>query len=227
MKVLMVEDEKFIAKPVEQILKKNNYTVDLAFDGEEGLYCALTGSYDLILLDVMLPKRDGFSVLDELRKQGIKTPVLMLTARAQMDDKIKGLDAGADDYLPKPFEYAELLARMRALLRRAPLQRADHLLKVGNLVLDTGSLMLNTEAGQEKLTKKEAQLLQLLILRGAMATPKALVMEKLWDFESEVDTSHVEYHVSMLRKKVKNVSGTVAIRSVRGVGYLLEVSDEG
>jgi len=227
MKILLVEDEKFIAKPVEQILRKNNYNVDLAFDGEEGLYLGLSGSYDLILLDIMMPKLDGFEVLRELRKQGIKTPVLMLTARNQIEDKIKGLDEGADDYLPKPFDYAELLARMRALLRRAPLQQVSNTFQVGNLELDMSSLLVATSSGQEKLTKKEAQLLQLLMTRGTMATSKELVIEKLWDFDSEVDSSHVEYHISMLRKKMKKLQGTAQIKTIRGVGYLLEVSHEG
>ena len=227
MKILLIEDEKFIAKPVEQILRKNNYNVDLAFDGEEGLYLGLSGSYDLILLDIMMPKLDGFEALRELRKQGIKTPVLMLTARNQIEDKIKGLDEGADDYLPKPFDYAELLARLRALLRRAPLQQLSNTFRVGNLELDMSCLLVTTSSGQEKLTKKEAQLLQLLMTRRAMITSKELVIEKLWDFDREVDSSHVEYHVSMLRKKMKQLQGTAQIKTVRGVGYLLEVSHEG
>ena len=227
MKILMVEDEKLIARPVEKMLRKNNYNVDLAFDGEEGLYLGLQGSYDLILLDIMMPKMDGFGVLQELRRKGVKTPVLMLTAKDQIEDKIKGLDEGADDYLAKPFDKAELLARMRALLRRAPLQQMGNTFRIGNLELDLNNLMLATQKGQEKLTKKEAQLLQLFIARGAVATSKELIIEKLWDFSSDADTSHVEYHISMLRKKLKQVEGTAVIKTIRGVGYLLEASHEG
>jgi DNA-binding response OmpR family regulator len=225
MKVLLIEDEVYIAKPIEQALKRNNYSVDLAFDGEHGLDCGLTDVYDIIVLDIMLPKMDGITVLRELRKNGIKTPVLLLTAKKQIQDKIHGLDSGADDYLVKPFDTDELLARLRALGRRRSEINSDGILKIGNVELNPHTLILNCGDNSSKLTLKEAQLLELLIKRKNMITPKELIIEKLWGYDSDTEDSHVEYHVSLLRKKLMAMNAPVSIVTVRGAGYSLNESD--
>ena len=222
LKVLIIEDEKLLAEPIEALLKKNKYSVDLAFDGEEGLYAGLTNLYDIILLDIMLPKMDGFEVLQNLRSQGIKTPIIMLTARTNVEDRVAGLDFGADDYLSKPFEAIELLARMRALLRRNGTFQESNILKFGDVELDPHTVTLSTKSDSQQLTLKEAQLLELLIKRCKIATPKDLILDKLWDLESDATESHVEYHISRLRNKLKLLNAQVSIQTVRGLGYFLK-----
>ena len=223
MKVLIVEDEAYVARPMAEILEKNNYEVEVALDGELGLYEGLRGIYDLILLDIMLPKLDGFQVLSRLRKAGITTPVMMLTARTRVEDKIAGLDGGADDYLPKPIVYEELLARMRALLRRGSALLPNDVMIAGDLELNLHELLMKANGISLSLPIKEAQILAFLIRRGALTTPKELLIEKFWDLDSEIDGSHVAYHISMLRKKLKMIKSGVAIKNIRGVGYLLKV----
>lgn len=221
MKILLVEDEKYISKPIEQILKRNQYSVDAVFDGEHGLDCGLTGTYDIIVLDIMLPKIDGITVLRELRASGIDTPVLMLTAKDQAKDKVHGLDTGADDYLAKPFDNDELLARLRALGRRKGGLNNDGILKFGNVQLNPHTLLLQCGDASEKLTLKESQLLELLIQRKGMITSKDLIIERLWGYNSDTEDSHVEYHMSFLRKKLSTVQSDVAINTIRGAGYIL------
>jgi len=225
MRVLVVEDERFIAEPVAEILREHKYGVDLAFDGEDGLYQGLSGIYDVILLDIMLPKLDGLSVLRRLRSEGVNTPVLMLTAKGEVGDRVAGLDLGADDYLPKPFEFVELLARMRALTRRNVESTGD-VLTFGDLSLNPYTAKLVVWEQAVTLYLKECQLLALLMRRKGMATPKELIMEKLWDLESEVGDANVEYHVSKLRKRLKEVGSHVQIKMMRGIGYVLEDSHE-
>lgn len=218
----MVEDEIMIAEGVAAVLKKNNYTVDLAIDGEEGLDCALTGIYDIIILDIMLPKMDGISVLKELRKNNINTPIILLTAKGDIEDKIHGLDSGADDYLAKPFNTNELLARLRALGRRKGEVISEEGLSFGDLTLNTNTLLVQCGVAEVKLTLKEAQLLELFISRQKMATSKEMIIEKLWGYDSDADDSHVEVQMSLLRKKIKQLGTKVTIETVRGVGYLLK-----
>lgn len=222
MRLLMVEDEIMIAEGVAAVLKKNNYTVDLAIDGEEGLDCALTGIYDIIILDIMLPKMDGISVLKELRKNNINTPIILLTAKGDIEDKIHGLDSGADDYLAKPFNTNELLARLRALGRRKGEVISEEGLSFGDLTLNTNTLLVQCGVAEVKLTLKEAQLLELFISRQKMATSKEMIIEKLWGYDSDADDSHVEVQMSLLRKKIKQLGTKVTIETVRGVGYLLK-----
>jgi DNA-binding response OmpR family regulator len=222
MKVLLIEDEVYIAKPIEQALNRNNYSVDLAFDGECGLDCGLTDVYDIIILDIMLPKMDGLVVLRKLRESGIKTPVLLLTAKKQIKDKIHGLDSGADDYLVKPFDTDELLARLRALGRRKSELNLDGILKFGNIELNPHTLFLSCGSKNNKLTLKESQLLELLIQRKNITTPKELIIEKLWGYDTDTEDSHVDYHVSLLRKKLMNLDTGVSIITVRGAGYILK-----
>lgn len=221
MRILMVEDEKYIAEAIAAVLKKNNYTVDLAFDGEYGLDCAVLNIYDIIILDIMLPKMNGLSVLKEMRRNGIKTPVILLTARGQIEDKVCGLDCGADDYLAKPFHTDELLARLRALGRRRAELNNDGILSFGDIELNPHTLLLVCNGRESKLTLKEAQLLELLIQRKNTIISKEIIIEKLWGYDTNADDSHVEYHVSFLRKKLSKIMSNVLIHTIRGAGYTL------
>ena len=225
MRVLFVEDEKYIAEAVEQVLKKNNYSVDLAFDGEYGLDCAMSGIYDIIVLDIMLPKMDGLRVLKEIRKQGIKIPVLLLTARGQVEDKIQGLDFGADDYLAKPFHKDELLARLRALSRRISEIIPDGILHCGNFEFNPGTLIAASGGVSAKLSLKEAQILEMLIRNQGMTISKETIIEKVWGYDSDAFDSHVETHISLLRKKLAGITDEVAIRTIRGAGYTVTKSN--
>jgi len=224
MRILIVEDELPLAEALTQILKKNNYTVDAVNDGESGLDNALSDIYDLIILDIMLPKMDGISILKTLRKEGISTPVILLTARGEISDKVTGLDSGADDYLAKPFASEELLARIRAISRRRGEVLQDNSLKFGDLQLNTSTLKLTKDDKEIKLILKEAELLELLITRKNLATSKELIIEKLWGFDSEVEHNHVEVYISFLRKKLAYLNSKVTINTVRGVGYILELN---
>ena len=222
MKVLMVEDERDLADAVAAILQKNNFTVDHAYDGEYGLDCALTGIYDFIVLDIMLPKMDGLRVLKEMRAAGVLTPVLMLTAKGEIRDRVTGLDAGADDYLPKPFHVDELLARLRALGRRKGELLVDGFIEIESLRFNPQTLTLSTGSGDEiNLTLKESQLLELLVSRKGSYVTKDTIIEKLWSYDADVQDSHVESQVSLLRKKLIAAGGELAIKASRGVGYRL------
>ncbi|AEE92170.1 DNA-binding response regulator in two-component regulatory system with CusS [Tepidanaerobacter acetatoxydans Re1] len=222
MRILIVEDELHLAEALTQILKKNNYTVDAVHDGESGLDNALSGIYDLIILDIMLPKMNGISILKHIRKQEIATPVILLTAKGEISDKVMGLDSGADDYLPKPFATEELLARIRALSRRKGDILPDSSLKYGDIELDALNLKLSKDSKDVKLTLKESELLEFLMLRKNIVTSKELIIEKLWGFDSEVEPNNVEVYISFLRKKLSFLNSKVSIVTVRGVGYILE-----
>lgn len=222
MKILYVEDEMRLALAVAQVLKKNGYCVDLAYDGDTGLEKALTDTYDFIVLDIMLPKRDGVSVLKTLRSQGIDTPVILLTAKGDLESKVRGLDSGADDYLPKPFASEELLARLRALARRKGTLLSDNLLRVGDLELNPHSLDLYGPHSSFHLTQKESQLMELLIANANTAVSLSLIIDKLWGYDQEAEERHVRVHVTFLRKKLALLTDKVSIRTIRGVGYKLE-----
>jgi DNA-binding response OmpR family regulator len=221
MRLLIVEDEIHLAEALAQILKKNNYTVDAVHDGEAGLDNALSNIYDLIILDIMLPKMDGISILKEIRKEGLEVPVILLTAKGEISDRVKGLDCGADDYLPKPFATEELLARIRAMSRRKGEVLQDNLLKFGDIELNPSTLILTSGSKEVKIILKESELLQLLITRKNAATSKELIIEKLWGFDAEVEHNHAEVYISFLRKKLQYLNSNVSINTVRGVGYLL------
>jgi len=227
MRILMVEDEVYIAEAIAQVLKKHHYAVDLAYDGEYGLDCALSGIYDFILLDIMLPKKDGLSVLQEIRRSGVESPVILLTARGELEDRVYGLDCGADDYLAKPFHAEELLARLRALGRRRAEWIPDGILEIGNLSFDPHSLSLRCSSYASKLTLKEAQLFELLIQRKNTIVSKEVIIEKLWGYDTDADSSHVENHISLLRKKLNQIQSQVAIRTIRGAGYTLSEEKDG
>ena len=226
MRILIVEDELHLAEALTQILKKQHYSVDAVHDGITGLDYALSGIYDLLLLDIMLPEMDGINVLKAIRKEGVATPVILLTAKGEITDKVTGLDYGADDYIAKPFSSEELLARIRAAIRRNGEVILDDALKFGNIELNTANLKLSTSANKKeiKLNLKESELLELLILRKQAITSKEQIIEKLWGFDSEVEHNNVEVYISFIRKKLAFLNSTVRISTVRGVGYILEVT---
>ncbi|MTI96348.1 MAG: response regulator transcription factor [Firmicutes bacterium] len=226
MKVLMVEDETHLAEAVQQILKVNNYSVDLAFDGEHGLDCAMSGIYDIIVLDIMLPKMDGITILKELRSSGVTTPVILLTAKGEVENKVEGLDSGADDYLAKPFHTEELIARLRALVRRKGEFHHDNILCFKDIEFNPFTLELRCREKIYKLTLKEGQLLELLLNHKTMILPTSMIIERLWGFDSDTEDSHVQVYISFLRKKLSQLGSNVTIRSVRGVGYILAVHKE-
>lgn len=222
MKILIIEDELHLAEALEQILKREHYSVDMVNNGIDGLDYALTDLYDLILLDIMLPKLDGISVLKSLRKNNINTPVIMLTAKAETIDKVNGLDSGADDYLAKPFVTEELLARVRAAARRKGEITADGSISFGDIQLNQQRLKLYKTNNEVKLTLKEFQLLELLIARKNTISSKEYIIEKLWGFDSEAEHNHVEVYISFLRKKLTFINSNVSINTQRGLGYYLE-----
>ncbi|GAA0725659.1 response regulator transcription factor [Clostridium malenominatum] len=222
MRILLVEDELHLAEALTQILKKNNYTVDTVNDGETGLDNALSNIYDLIILDIMLPKMDGITILKKLRAEGISSSVIMLTAKGEISHKVIGLDSGADDYLSKPFATEELLARIRAMSRRKGEVLLDNTLKFGDIELNTATLKLSKGDKEVKLILKESELLDLLISRKNGVTSKEIIIEKLWGFNSEVEHNHVEVYISFLRKKLLFLNSKVVINTIRGVGYVLE-----
>ncbi|MDF2545988.1 MAG: DNA-binding response regulator [Anaerosolibacter sp.] len=222
MRILLVEDELHLAEALVQILKKNHYSVDAVHDGESGLDNALSNIYDLIILDIMLPKVDGISVLQNIRKEGLTTPVILLTAKGEVSDKVTGLDSGADDYLAKPFATEELLARIRAMTRRKGEIIVDSALKYGDIELNTSILKLSKDNKEVKLTLKESELFAFLVLRKGLVSSKELIIEKLWGFDAEVEHNHVEVYISFLRKKLTFLESAVSIQTVRGIGYVLE-----
>lgn len=222
MMILLVEDEPNLSDALSYILKKNNYCVNAAFDGITGQDMAESNIYDLIILDRMLPGKEGLEVLKDIRKKGIKTPVLILTAKNTISDKVEGLDCGADDYLSKPFSKDELLARLRALSRR----QAD-IIKSEDIKL--GAMTLNPKKGEIKcggevikLTMKESQLLELLLRNKNQVITKEQILDKLWGFTSDVELNNVEVYLSYLRKKLNSIKCNISIETVRGMGYYLK-----
>ena len=222
MRLLIVEDEQGMAEGLQGLLEKQGYATDLAFDGDSGLDNGLTGLYDLIILDIMLPGRDGLSVLKELRRDGVETPVLMLTARSSVADRIQGLDHGADDYLTKPFDTGEFLARVRALTRRngVPLEEEP---SFGDIRLDRRKLELCRGNERLRLGPKEFQVMECLLLNKNQIIPRALLCEKVWGLLSEAEYNNVEVYISFLRKKLRALHSNVQILSIRNTGYHLEV----
>lgn len=222
MRILFVEDEPSIAEAVASLLKKQHYSVDLAFDGETGLDYATSGVYDLLVLDIMLPKIDGITLLKTLRKQNIRTPIIMLTAKSEVDDKVLGLDAGADDYLTKPFQMKELLARIRSLSRRKDLDYQEDQLAFGNVVLARNELQLATTTNQVVLSPKEMKLMELFLSSPKVILSKETIINKIWGFDPDVEENRVEIYVSLLRKKLTLLEADIGIRTIRNAGYILQ-----
>ncbi|TXT35114.1 MAG: two-component system OmpR family copper resistance phosphate regulon response regulator CusR [Comamonadaceae bacterium] len=222
MKILIVEDEPKTGDYLKQGLSEAGFTVDLVRDGVDGLHCALTENYDLAILDVMLPGIDGWGVLAGIRRAGKDLPVMFLTARDAVDDRVKGLELGADDYLLKPFAFSELLARVRTLLRRGSKAPSDPFLRVADLELDLLRRRV-TRAGQRiDLTAKEFALLELLLRRQGEVLPRSLIASQVWDMNFDSDTNVIEVAMRRLRVKVDDAFEPKLIRTVRGMGYVLE-----
>ena len=221
MKLLVVEDEVALAEALSEILKRNKYVVDTVYDGEDGLAYGLTDIYDCIILDIMLPKMNGIDVLKTLRKRHISTPVLLLTAKSDTEDKINGLDSGADDYLTKPFVSGELLARVRSLTRRKGEVVTDEF-TFGDIALNKSTFSLSREGQFVKLSLKEYQIMELLIANPKQLIPKERFIEKIWGYESDVEYNNVEVYISFLRKKLSAIGSSVTIKTARGIGYFLE-----
>ena len=224
MRLLVVEDEKKVSSFIKKGLEEEGYAVDAAHDGEEGLYMALDNVHDLIILDIQLPKMDGLQVLQEIRKQKVKTPVLLLTVRATIEDKVLGLDSGADDYLTKPFAFQELVARLRALLRRRT-EPEPTVLKVSDLVLDPARRTVLR--GEEKidLSPREFSLLDYFMRNPGRVLSRTMITEHVWDYDFDTDTNVIDVYVNYLRKKIDSNRDPGLIQTVRGVGYVLRDSE--
>jgi len=220
MRVLVVEDDRKVAGFIEQGLKEEGYVVDVAPDGEEGSTLAHVYDYDIILLDVVLPKKHGIQVAMELRRSGRNTPILMLTSRDAVEDIVRGLDAGADDYLPKPFRFDELLARMRALIRRGGAQRLE-VLRYGPIALDRLRHEVTLNEEPLELTPKEFQLLEFFLLHPEEVVRRTTLLEKVWDMHFDPESNVVDVHVGNLRRKLEKRVGEHLIQTVRGVGFVL------
>ena len=222
MRVLIIEDEVRLASTLQDLLDMNGYTADVCHDGESGLDNALSGIYDVVLLDVMLPKMDGFTVLRNLRSAGNAVPVLMLTARSELSDRVEGLDCGADYYLTKPFEPKELLACIRALTRRQPELRSSDTVEFGDLKLDKSAFTLSCGNRQLRLSRKEFDMMDLLMRNRDLVLTKETLLLKIWGYESDAEDNNVEVYISFLRKKLEHLHSGVKIKTIRMVGYCLE-----
>lgn len=222
LRLLIVEDETQLADALTEILKRNKYIVDTVYNGTDGLDCALSGVYDCIILDIMLPGMNGIEILRCLREERISTPVLLLTARSEVEDKINGLDCGADDYLTKPFVTGELLARIRALTRRKGDIFDDNKLTYNGLELNKSSCTMIYGGNDVKLSLKEYQIMELLIANPRQILPKERIIEKIWGYESDVEYNNIEVYISFLRKKLNAIGTGTQIKTARGIGYSLE-----
>jgi len=225
MKILVVEDEHKTGDYLKQGLVEAGFVVDLMRDGRDGLHCALTDSHDVIVLDVMLPGMDGWEVLRAIRAAGREVPVLFLTARDEVDDRVRGLELGADDYLVKPFAFSELLARVRTLLRRGGKAKESEFLRAADLELDLLRRRVNRAGKRIDLTAKEFALLELLLRRQGEVLPRSLIASQVWDMNFDSDTNVIEVAIKRLRVKIDDGFELKLIRTVRGMGYVLEASD--
>ena len=221
MRLLLCEDERSLSRAVEAILRKNNYSVDAVYDGRDALDYIVNGNYDGVILDIMMPIMDGIEVLKNVRGRGITTPILLLTAKSEIEDKVNGLDSGADDYLTKPFDTRELLARIRAMTRGGS-ARADTTLRLGNITLDLASYELSSPSGSYKLANKEFQMMEMLMQNPKKLMSTETFMEKIWGFDSDSELSVVWVYISYLRKKLTALSANISIKAHRNAGYYLE-----
>lgn len=222
MKLLYAEDEKSMSEAVVDILTYHKYIVDAVYDGEEALNYALAETYDGIILDIMMPKKDGFEVLKTLRKKGINTPILLLTAKSEVEDRIMGLDMGADDYLPKPFAMGELLARVRAMLRRKETFTPD-ILKCGNISLNMQSYELSNGKQAFVLPKLEYQLMEIFMLNRGIYLSSEDLLVKVWGYDTDAELGTVWVYISYLRKRLAALDANIVLTAKRNVGYTLEV----
>lgn len=226
MRILLCEDERDLSDALSAILKHNNYSVDQVYDGLDALDYLEASNYDVVILDIMMPKLDGVEVLRRLRASGSDIPVIMLTAKSQIEDKILGLDSGADDYLTKPFDSSELVARLRAITRRVS-TALQSVLTLGNTKLDTASFALSTENGSVTLTNKEFQMMEYFMLNAGNVISADSFMEKIWGYDSDTEINVVWVYISYLRKKLSSLGSNLKIKVSRNIGYSLVVDDNG
>lgn len=224
MRILVVEDEEAIAEALAHILTKNKYLVDTCYDGEDGYDNAITGIYDIIILDIMLPGMNGLEILRRIRQDKIDCPVLLLTAKDEISDKVKGLDLGADDYLTKPFAMEELLARIRSLSRRADNSLSDNNLRYSDITLNLQTYEISCDGNSLNLGLKEFSIIEYLLNNPNKVISKEMMIEKIWGYDSDAEYNNVEVYISFLRKKLRHIHSGTSIKTVRGVGYRLEES---
>ena len=225
MKILVIEDEKLLAQSIRAVLEQKGFDVETVYDGETGAEYAKLGIYDLLILDVMMPGLDGFAVAKAVRAERCATPILMLTARGGIEDRIAGLNAGADYYLTKPFDPKELLACIRALTRRQPELRNTDLLRCGDLQLEKNAFTLRCGERSVRLSRKEFDMLELLMLNQKLVITKENLLVKVWGYDSDAEDNNVEVYISFLRRKLEHLHSRVKIRTIRMVGYCLEPGD--
>ena len=226
MKILIIEDEYSLADAIAETLQKENYTTKIMTNGEDGEDEALTGIYDLILLDVMLPKKDGFEILRNLKNEKINTPIIMITAKAEMTDKLKGSENGVDDYITKPFHMRELMARVKIVLKRIANIENDNILEYGDLKLDLSTGKMSSNGNEISINGKELELLEILLLNKNQIVNKEVLINKIWGYDSNAEYNYVEVYASFLRKKLKILKSKVKIKAVRGMGYKVEEEDD-
>ena len=226
MKILIIEDEYSLADAISETLQKENYTTKIVTNGEEGEDEALTNIYDLILLDVMLPKKDGFEILKNLKAGKINAPIIMITAKSELVDKLKGLENGVDDYITKPFHMRELMARIKIVLRRNSKIQDDNILEYSDLKLDLSTGKMSSNGNEISINGKELELLEILLLNKNQIISKESLISKIWGYDSNAEYNYVEVYASFLRKKLKLLKSKVKIKAVRGMGYKMEVEDD-
>lgn len=220
MRILLAEDEQALARALVRILEKNNYTADAVHNGDDALKYMEQGGYDAVILDVMMPRTDGIGVLRQMRSRGDMTPVLILSAKSEVDDKVLGLDCGANDYLTKPFDTKELLARLRSITR--PHHSTSSLLSMGNITLDRANNILSSPTGSYRLANKEFQIMELLLSNQNSLISTERILEKIWGYDSDAELNVVWVYISYLRKKLSSLNSNIQIRASRNAGYCLE-----
>ena len=226
MKVLIIEDDYSLADAIRDILEKEHLDVKIVTNGLDGEDEALTNIYDLILLDIMLPKKNGFEILKTLKEEKIKTPIIILTAKSEMNDKLNGLENGADDYITKPFHMKELLARVKIILKRSANIEDTNILSYGDLTLDLSTGNLKCNNNEVRVNGKELKLIELLLINKEQIVAKEVLTDKIWGYDSEAEYNSVEVYVSFLRKKINLLKSSVKISTIRGIGYKLEAKND-
>ena len=229
MKILIIEDEYSLADAIAETLQKENYTTKIVTngeDGEDGEDEALTGIYDLILLDVMLPKKDGFEILKKLKNEKISTPIIMITAKSELANKLKGLENGVEDYITKPFHMRELIARIKIVLKRFSNIEDDNVLEYSDLKLDLSTGKMSSNDNEISINGKELELLEILLLNKNQIVTKEMIINKIWGYENNAEYNYVEVYASFLRKKLKLLKSKVKIKAIRGTGYKMEEEND-
>lgn len=226
MKILIIEDEYSLADAIAETLQKENYTTKIVTNGEDGEDEALTNIYDLILLDVMLPKKDGFEILKNLKAEKINAPIIMITAKSELVDKLKGLENGVDDYITKPFHMRELIARIKIVLKRNSNIEDDNILEYSDLKLDLSTGKMSSNGNEISINGKELELLEILLLNKNQIVNKEVLINKIWGYDINAEYNYVEVYASFLRKKLKLLKSKVKIKAVRGMGYKVEEEDD-